>query len=199
MNIYDVAIIGGGVSGLSCAAIIGSAIKNEQFARAKKVIIFDSDKSDVKKAVFNNAIGVPFGEDGRETIARMNKQIEQFPNIERKLTTINKIEELNGKFKVSCFEGIYWTEKVVIASGFKYFFFESLGIAEKQHLRTDKPSRYVIENQDYKVRKNLYVCGVISGHSNQFAIAAGSGAQVGVHIISDWAGEWKIIHDKLGK
>ena len=58
---FDVLIIGGGVSGVSCALIIGSALK-KPYAEGKKAGIFTHQKAtSLQDAIFNNAYGVPAG------------------------------------------------------------------------------------------------------------------------------------------
>ena len=52
---FDVLIIGGGVSGMSCALVLGSAQK-KPFMSTKKIGIFTHQKSSsLQEALFNNA------------------------------------------------------------------------------------------------------------------------------------------------
>jgi L-2-hydroxyglutarate oxidase LhgO len=52
---FDVLIIGGGVSGISCSLILGSA-ENMDFVSGKKNRIFTHQKtSSLQEAIFNNA------------------------------------------------------------------------------------------------------------------------------------------------
>ena len=58
---FDVLIIGGGASGMSCALVSGSA-KHKSFATDKKIGIFTHQKSSaLQEALFNNAYGIPAG------------------------------------------------------------------------------------------------------------------------------------------
>ena len=59
-------------------------------------------------------------------------------------------------------------------------------------------SRPVIKkNKLHLVKKNLYVAGALAGWRSQFAIACGSGAQVGTDILTLWNnGEHTKVHDK---
>ena len=57
----DVLVIGAGVSGVSCALILGSA-QNKPFATDKKIAIIAHQKaSSLQNAVFNNAYGISPG------------------------------------------------------------------------------------------------------------------------------------------
>jgi L-2-hydroxyglutarate oxidase LhgO len=61
---FDVLIIGGGVSGMSCALVLGSA-KNKSFASDKKIGVLTHQKnSALQEALFNNAYGIAPGKLG---------------------------------------------------------------------------------------------------------------------------------------
>jgi predicted flavoprotein YhiN len=195
----DVLIIGGGVSGISCGLIIGSAIEKELFAIGKTVTIIDSGHSDAKKAIFNNMIGFPIDISGEEVLENAMKQIQKYDSITFLNYRVIAIKEVSNHFEIECNSGkVYKSRIIVIATGFKGYYIDGLGVKTIQHSKTLKSGRVQIDNDNLKLKDNVWVCGNLSGMSNQFAIAAGSGAQVGVNIISEWAGEWKVIHDKIG-
>ena len=65
----DVLIIGAGVSGVSCALILGSA-QNKPFAMDKKIAIVAHQKtSSLQNAIFNNAYGIPAGKLSRYSLS----------------------------------------------------------------------------------------------------------------------------------
>ena len=65
---FDVLIIGGGVSGMQCALVLGSGICRP-FAADKKVgIILHQKASHLQNALFNNVLGVPSGKFGRDLL-----------------------------------------------------------------------------------------------------------------------------------
>ena len=69
---FDVLIIGGGVSGMSCALVLGSAQK-KPFMSTKKIGIFTHQKSSsLQEALFNNAYGIPPGTLGSELLKQSN-------------------------------------------------------------------------------------------------------------------------------
>ena len=78
----DVLIIGGGVSGVSCALVLGSA-KNKLFAQDKEIAIITHQKaSSLQEAVFNNAYGIPAGKLGSELLTESLQQLEDlYPHI----------------------------------------------------------------------------------------------------------------------
>lgn len=58
--------------------------------------------------------------------------------------------------------------------------------------------RIQLKNENHLIKKGLYCCGTIAGYRSQFAIAAGSGAQVGTDILTSWNGGNHVkIHDKI--
>ena len=79
---FDVLIIGGGVSGMSCALVLGSA-KNKKFATEKTVGIFTHQKSSsLQEAIFNNAYGIPAGTLGSNLLVQSTQQLSHlYPHI----------------------------------------------------------------------------------------------------------------------
>lgn len=81
---FDVLIIGGGVSGVSCALILGSAL-NKPYARGKKIGIFTHQKaSALQDALFNNAYGIPQGKLGKEIMEESLEHLHSaYPDVEQ--------------------------------------------------------------------------------------------------------------------
>ena len=103
---FDVLIIGGGVSGVSCAMILGSA-QNKPFVQGKKIGIITHQKtSSLNDAIFYNAYGIPSGKLGSEllteTIAQLRTtypHIIQIPSekVVKILTTTTGFEVVTNK------------------------------------------------------------------------------------------------------
>ena len=65
---FDVLILGGGASGVSCALILGSA-NNKSFVLDKKIGIVTHQKtSSLQEALFNNAYGIAQGKLGSDLL-----------------------------------------------------------------------------------------------------------------------------------
>jgi thioredoxin reductase len=81
---FDVLIIGGGVSGVSCALVLGSA-KNKPFATDKKIGIITHQKaSSLQNAVFNNAYGIPPGKLGSDLLTEIVEHLQKlYPHVEQ--------------------------------------------------------------------------------------------------------------------
>ena len=186
----DVLIIGGGVSGVSCALILGSA-KNKSFVSDKKIAIITHQKtSALQEALFNNAYGIAPGKLGSELLT---ESLEQLENLYPHITQMEgeKLIAVTGEyphFKVVTNKNTYATKNIVVAIGASNTFaIEGLmnyvephkkSIAEKQRIQ--------LHNDDHLVAEGIYVAGTLAGHRSQLAIAAGSGAAVATDILTLW-------------
>jgi len=196
---YDVIIVGGGASGLACALTLASSQgRGWEWAEGKKFLVIDNGRSDLNKALLNNVPGVPTGTLGPELLQKIKDQIKAINNsvefIEDKVT---KVEGEKGNFKVYTEGGkVFEADYVVLASGFHKFEIECEGVEVVDNPKSPKPGRVMIKHDgDYKVRDGLFVAGLLAGVSSMYTAAAGSGVQVAINILSEWAGKPVVIHD----
>jgi thioredoxin reductase len=201
---FDVLIIGGGVSGVSCALVLGSAHK-KAFAQDKKIGIITHQKtSSLQEALFNNAYGIPAGKLGTELLVESLEQLHDlYPHVTQiESEKVLKIEGDAPNFNVITNKNIYKTQNIVIGIGSaNTFAIEGLmefvephkkAIAEKQRIQ--------LKNDDHKVAEGIYVTGTLAGHRSQLAIAAGSGAAVATDILTLWNdGISSQAHDSIRK
>lgn len=199
---YDVLILGGGASGLSCALMFGSA-REKTFAQNKKVgIILHQKTSDLQNAVYNNVLGLPAGTTGDSLLKEGPLQREQlYPEVEQiEKEKVNQLIRTNTGFEVGTNKGRYSAKKVVIAAGYSNLL-HIKGLEEYivPHRKSAmEKNRIQLKNEDYVVAPNLYVCGNLSGHTSQFSISCGSGAAVATDILREWNnGNPVVVHDKL--
>jgi heterodisulfide reductase subunit A-like polyferredoxin len=187
---FDVLILGGGVSGVSCALVLGSA-KNKSYAMDKKIGIITHQKtSSLQEALFNNAYGIPPGKLGSDLLL---ESVDQLHHLYPHVTQIEneKVLSVEGEFpnfKVITNKNLYATKAIVVAIGYSNTFaIEGLlqfvephkkAIAEKQRIQ--------LKNEDHKVAEGIYVVGTLAGWRSQLAIAAGSGAAVATDILTLW-------------
>jgi thioredoxin reductase len=201
---FDVLIIGGGVSGISCALILGSA-QGKSYAADKRIGILTHQKSSsLQEALFNNAYGIPPGKTGAELLeestshlSEMYPKIEQFPN-EKAM----KVEGEAGNFTVTTNKGTYHTKIIVVAIGAaNTFSIEGLMQYVIPHKKViSEKNRIQLENDDHKVAEGIYVAGTLAGWRSQLAIAAGSGAAVATDILTLWNnGTHAQSHDSIKK
>ena len=186
----DVLIIGGGVAGVSCALVLGSA-KNKLFVQDKEIAIITHQKtSSLQEALFNNAYGIEAGKLGADLLKESTQQLHDlYPHISQiEAEKVLKVEGDFNNFTVTTNKNSYNTKAIVIAIGYSNTFaIEGLmhyviphkkAIAEKQRIQ--------LLNDDHKVADGIYVVGTLAGWRSQLAIAAGSGAAVATDILTLW-------------
>jgi heterodisulfide reductase subunit A-like polyferredoxin len=202
--VFDVLIIGGGVSGISCAMVLGSA-KNKTFVSSKKIGIFTHQKtSSLQEALFNNAYGIPAGKLGSELLI---ESIDQLSNTYPHITQIpeEKVLKIEGnypEFTVITNKNTYKTANIVIGIGSaNTFAIEGLMQFVEPHKKAlPEKQRIQLKNIDHKVADGIYVIGTLAGWRSQLAIAAGSGAAVATDLLTLWNdGTQTHSHDSIRK
>jgi thioredoxin reductase len=201
---FDVLIIGGGVSGMSCALVLGSAFK-KPFASDKKIAIISHQKaSSLQNAIFNNAYGISSGKLGSELLTESVQQLqENYPHVQQIANEkVMKIEGVSGNFSIITNKQTYTTKIIIIGIGASNpFTIEGLEeyIIPHQKANPEK-NKIQLQNNDHLVTDGIYVCGTLAGHRSQLAIAAGSGAAVATDILTLWNDGIHVqVHDSVGK
>jgi thioredoxin reductase len=200
----DVLIIGAGVSGVSCALILGSA-QNKPFAMDKKIAIVAHQKaSSLQNAIFNNAYGISAGKLGSELLDESLQHLtNSYPHIQQiHSEKVLAISGDAGNFTVTTNKSSLQVKTVVIAIGAgNPFTIEGLEHFIEPHQKIPAiKNRIQLKNTDHLVTESIYVAGVLAGHRSQLSIAAGSGAAVATDILTLWNdGNHTMVHDALGK
>jgi thioredoxin reductase len=187
---FDVLLIGGGVSSMSCALVLGSA-KNKAFVTDKKIgIITHQKSSSLQDAIFYNAYGIPSGTLGADLLTESTQHlsanyphIAQFPD-----EKVVKIEGTYPEFTVITNKNAYQTKSIVIGIGSaNTFAIEGLMHYIEPHQKAlPEKQRIQLKNEDHKVADGIYAIGTLAGWRSQLAIAAGSGAAVATDILTLW-------------
>lgn len=189
---FDVLIIGGGVSGVSCAMVLGSARK-KAFVTDKKIGIFTHQKtSALQEALFNNAYGIASGKLGSELLIESIDQLSNtYPHIAQiPEEKVLKIEGQYPEFTVITNKNSYRTANIVVGIGSaNTFSIEGLMDFVEPHKKAlPEKQRIQLRNTDHKVTEGIYVIGTLAGWRSQLAIAAGSGAAVATDLLTLWNG-----------
>ena len=187
---FDVLIIGGGVSGMSCALVLGSAHK-KPFVSDKKIGIITHQKtSSLQEAIFYNAYGVPSGKLGSELLIESTENLQElYPHvIQIEGEKVLKVEGEFPNFMVTTNKNSYQTKSIVVAIGYSNTFdIEGLmNFVESHKKAIVEKQRIQLKNDDHKVADGIYVVGTLAGWRSQLAIAAGSGAAVATDILTLW-------------
>ncbi|WP_442264956.1 FAD-dependent oxidoreductase [Tenacibaculum sp. ZS6-P6] len=199
---FDVLIIGGGVAGMQCALVLGSA-KEKWFAKNKNIgIIMHQRSSHLQNALFNNVLGLNPGFLGKDILEMGKNQMnELYPHINQihneKVEAV--LDDQNG-YKVITNKETYFTKNVVIALNYaKPFSIAGLEQYVEKHSRANPmKDRIQLRNFNHLIKDGLYACGTIAGWRSQYAIAAGSGASVATDILTLWNDNISTkIHDKI--
>lgn len=201
---FDVLILGGGVSGMSCALVLGSA-QHKHFAIDKKIAIITHQKaSSLQDALFNNAYGIDGGKLGSELLVESIDQLQQlYPHvIQIPSEKVIKIEGKAGDFTITTNKNSYQSKIVVISIGAgNPFPIEGLDAFVIPHQKViAEKNRIQLQNIDHNVTEGIYVTGTLAGWRSQLAIAAGSGAAVATDILTLWNNGIHVqVHDSVRK
>jgi thioredoxin reductase len=187
---YDVLIIGGGVSGISSALVLGSAHK-KPFVQDKKIGIITHQKtSSLQEAVFYNAYGVPSGKLGSELLTESVQHLQElYPHVTQiEGEKVLKVVGQFPNFTVTTNKNSYQAKIIVVAIGYSNTFnIEGLMHYVEPHKKAlAEKQRIQLKNEDHKVTEGIYVVGTLAGWRSQLAIAAGSGAAVATDILTLW-------------
>lgn len=200
--IFDVLIIGGGVAGMQCALVLGSA-NQKTFAKDKNIgIIMHQRSSHLQNALFNNVLGLQPKTLGKDILIDGKKQLSTlYANIKQiEEEKVLSVDETSDRFKIVTNKNVYTSKIVVIALNYsKPFSIKGLDefIIPHKKANTEK-ERIQLKNEDHLIKDGLFCCGTIAGHRSQFAIAAGSGASVATDILTVWNdGNHTKVHDKI--
>ena len=202
MKVFDVLIIGGGVAGMSCALVLGSA-KNKLFMQDKEIgIIMHQKASALSSGLFNNVLGIKTGTTGQEILESGKKQLKvSYPHVEQieKEKVIAVIQEDNFLI-VQTNKNSYKASSIVVAVGSSNLF-AIKGLTKYVEPHKNLPivkEKVQLKNDNHQVTSTIYVVGVLAGIRSQFAIAAGSGTQVATDILTKWNdGNTTMVHDTV--
>ncbi|MGB0880113.1 MAG: NAD(P)/FAD-dependent oxidoreductase [Polaribacter sp.] len=200
--IFDSLIIGGGVAGMQCALVLGSAHK-KAFAKDKNIgIIINQKSSHLQNALFNNVLGLSPKTLGKNILIEGKKQLRNlYPHMHQiENEKVIAIDTINDGYKIITNKETCFSKIVIIALNYsKPFSIKGLEQYVEPHEKANPAKdRIQLKNDNHLIKQGLYCCGTIAGWRSQFSIAAGSGASVATDILTLWNdGNHTKVHDKV--
>ena len=181
----DVAIVGGGISGLTAAMFVARS--------GLSVVVFDNDRSIVKRARLFNLPGQVELE-GRHLLARLREQCAAAGAFLRAAKVTDVVA--GEKFTVSADNGSSVSARfVVLAAGQGTLALPSLGV-KTVLARQPLVKLNAVTNQWGETSvPGVWACGLIAGVPSQAVACAGSGASVAVEVVSRANGAFWVDHD----
>jgi len=189
-----VAIIGGGVAGLSAALFL---------ARAKvTAAVYDQHESSLYRVSrVNNYFGFPAGVAGAELIDLGRRQAQLFgaSMIDADVVRVNRIDKAeqptaasaDDAFRIETTDSADIAAFVLLASNKRTDIAKSLGLELSGH-----GSRFVtVDERGQTALDRLYAAGRITGLPSQAIVSAGDGARVAISIIERVRGAYYVDHD----
>ncbi|MFQ3294581.1 MAG: thioredoxin reductase (NADPH) [Halobacteriales archaeon] len=174
-NRYDVAIVGGGVAGLSAATFTAR--------HDLDTVVLDAGRSILNRnAHLENYPGFPAGVNGRLLLDLMREQAEG-AGCDSRCAEVVRVTKSGDEFDVESATGDRYTATYVIAATkntVDYLdYLDEVGIVDlgKTFVDTDERGRTGVEG--------LYAAGRLAGKPHQTVVCAGHGAEVAVTLLED--------------
>ena len=174
MTRYDVAVVGGGVAGLSAATFTAR--------HGLDTLVVDAGGSLLRRnAHLENFPGFPAGVNGRQLLDLLGDQAERAGS-QRVEGTVTRVERADGGFAVETGDGDRYATAYVVAATKNetgYLAVDGVCVVDrgKPFLDTDERGRTGVDG--------LYAAGRLAGKPHQAVVCAGHGAEVGVTILED--------------
>jgi thioredoxin reductase (NADPH) len=186
----DVIIIGGGVSGLSCAIYTSEA--------GLQTRVLDTDDSQLKSVSrIDNYPGFPDGVSGIDFLALIRQQARKY-GTEILYGDVRRVRKDQGMFRVATPLEVFSSRYLVIASNRYTQPAEDLGLLLEVNRLVPSGKIKKVIGSDWTGEtsvKNLFVAGLLAGIPSQAVIAAGQGASVGMAIVSRELGKAHVWHN----
>ncbi len=183
MERFEVAIVGGGVAGLSAALFLARA--------GVSVAVFDQHESSLYRVSrVNNYLGFPDGIPGAELIELGRRNAARFGAVLID-EDVSAISSADAGFSIQTVPHSYEAGHALLASNKRTDIARSLGLELGGH-----GAKFVsVDEQGRTAVDRCYAAGRITGLPSQAIVSAGDGARVAISIIQTIRGGYYVDHD----
>jgi thioredoxin reductase (NADPH) len=180
---FEVAIVGGGVAGLSAALFLGRA--------GVRTILLDSGESSLRRvSVVNNYLGFPDGIGGEALLELGRRQVERF-GVTVRAERVDAVSPGVTGFAIDAAGTRISCRYLVLASNKRTDLATALGLELGGF-----GSKFVAVDPDGMTAvPDCYAVGRITGLPSQAAISSGDGARVAIAIVQRIRGGYYVDHD----
>ena len=183
MNDFDVAIVGGGIAGLSAALFLGRA--------GVRTVLLDSGESSLRRVTtVNNYLGFPDGVGGEELLERGRLQAERF-GAEVRADRVDAVSRTPEGFSIESAGERLTCRFLVLASNKR----TDLAVALGLELGGFGAKFVAVDADGLTAVPDCYAIGRITGLPSQAAISSGDGARVAIGIVQRLRGGYYVDHD----
>jgi thioredoxin reductase (NADPH) len=183
LNDFDIAVVGGGVAGLSAALFLGRA--------GVRTVLLDSGESSLRRvATVNNYLGFPDGIGGAELLELGRRQVERF-GVEVRADRVHAATRESDGFSIDVAGERVTCRYLVLASNKRTDIATALGLE-----LSGFGSKFVtVDSGGLTAVPDCYAVGRITGLPSQASISAGDGARVAIGIVQRLRGGYYVDHD----
>ncbi len=184
---FEVAIIGAGPAGASCAIITAKA--------GKKTVMIDNDKGVTKRAWVENHYGVE-KISGPDLVEVGQRQATNF-GAELVHATATNIVKSGDHFTIETDNGTYEAKHVVLSTGFLTDLAEKAGVQTTDGTEPRVKTIAAVDALGKTSVDGIWAAGTFAGVSVHTIVTAGDGAKVAFNIVSEINGDRYVDHDVL--
>lgn len=187
-NLYDVLIIGDGPAGLSAAIFVAKGNLS--------TILVGDNKTVIHSAWIENYLGFDEPFSGTKLVEIGKVQARKLGTIIIE-GTVNSIEKEEDVFSIQIDNQNILTKYLILATGQGIFLkiAELIGVEMTSNDEPFTKKKIKVDEYGRTSVKNVFAAGISTGVPSQAIIAAGSGAQIALNIISELQSKRVVQHD----
>jgi thioredoxin reductase (NADPH) len=189
LNMYDLAVVGGGPAGASAAVFAARA--------GLQVVVLDADRGMTRRAMVHNHLGFPDGISGPELVER-GQQHARGAGAEWETTDVQTLEAGDGVVRLRTTDGReVEARQMLLTTGASVALAQAAGVTTRAATEPRMKDAIVTDAEGRTSAPGVWSAGTAAGASVHTIITAGDGARVAINIISAVKGQRHVDHDVL--